>query len=343
MAALEKRRILEALDKYPTQTDAAKASGHSAEDVPESSRRARHPTSSQIEEVKNLILKLVFFVVSVVGLYLVAHNTLNWGHQHMRTRHDPNAIYMLGDSRVVFGVDRARLSELTGRPIHGYAAEGIGIYAFYALSEKIPDGATVLVGPTLGMFFKPERRLEWRSGLSLGGLRLLVEEGFSTWALKRVLATNREPLQTPYLKQQDTMPVEPEPNWLETADFRLYKSQKEKPPIFERNQALFTKAVEELLARGCKLKFVDFPVTDKMRSLRAASIYGEVFDEIDVLKDESLPIEKYRVESLPTAPGENLFYDYDHLNVVGARRMSERIARDVFGVKTSTTVDTVNR
>lgn len=270
------------------------------------------------------------FVSTALLLYLGLYGVFCELHYWARTKNDPSAVYVLGDSRTVHGLDIEQLSTSLERPVHSHATHGASVYVLYAMAQLIPDGATVLVNPTLGMIARRRDRVDYRSRLSIQGVMLFAELGYDWWFFNRILADNRYPFAAPHTRvNRDPFPITDGPDLVKRERFERMYLAKSALPHYEKNKVVFEKVMGILLEKGCDVKVVVFPVTPQLDELHDKSMYGELWEELPFLERESR-IRLFRDVELPAEPGKNIWYDMDHLNVRGREMMTNWVLENVF-------------
>lgn len=275
------------------------------------------------------ILRLLAFSVGALLVTFLAHRGLYTLHHYARTKDDPRAIYLIGDSRSVHGLDLERLSERLERPVYSHSTHGASPYSFWALAETVPAGATAFLVPSHGMLVRDKEKVAYDSALSLSALARMAEEGYELWYFEQILLENRFPLGAPFSKvNREPYEIREEVVKLRQRFDEIYQA-KTAPWHYRPNQRLFLHAVEILLAKGCDVRILEMPVHPELAALVQGSIYRGLFPDFPELERLAGP-KIYRDVVLPQTPGQNLWYDLDHLNVRGRERMTEWALVHVF-------------
>lgn len=272
---------------------------------------------------KTFLIKLAIHAITLPLLFALAYRGIFEAHQWIRTKNDPAALYVIGDSRVVHGLDIELLSKRLDEPVHNFATHGMSAYNIYVVADTLPAGARVLLAPSLGMFLRQREFLSFESGLSFKGLLEMARLDYEWWYFEKILVSNRYPLGLQHFRvNREGYPLTDKPDLVKIQRFvELYEGLTEPPERFRKNEALFTKAVELLLAKGCDVRIVEFPITKELRAMREKSIFKDLTTEIEVLSDPRL--RSWTNLELEDREGKNLFWDMDHLNIRGRTAFTE--------------------
>jgi hypothetical protein len=275
------------------------------------------------------LLRTLGFLLGLLLVSLVAHQALYRAHYYSRTKNDPRAIYVLGDSRAVHGIDLERLSERLGRPMFSHSTHGASPYSYWAMAEVIPAGATVLLVPSHGMLVRDKEKVSYDSALSLPALGFMAREGYAWWFFQQVFLENRFPFGAPFAKvNREPYEIREEVVVLRQRFDEIYLS-KQAPWHYRPNQRLFLHAVQILVEKGCDVRMLEMPVTPELGALVKGSIYRGLFPDFPEL-EQLAKVQIYRDVELEQVPGQNIWYDLDHLNIRGRDRMTEWILANVF-------------
>ena len=275
------------------------------------------------------IIRTLVFLLGLLLLAVVSHRALYRAHYWSRTKDDPRAVYVLGDSRAVHGIDIERLSERLARPVYSHSTHGAGPYSYWALAEVIPAGATVLLVPSHGMLVRDKEKVSYDSALSLAALGYMLQEGYGWWYLQQVFLENRFPFGGPFSRvNREPYEIREEMVVLRQRFDEIYLS-KDVPWHYRPNQRLFLHAVQILVEKGCEVRLLEMPVSPDLEALVKGSVYRGLFPDFPELERLS-KVQLYRDVALEQTPGQNIWYDLDHLNVRGRDRMTEWILGNVF-------------
>jgi hypothetical protein len=249
-------------------------------------------------------------------------------HHWLRTRNDPSAIYVIGDSRTYNAVDLTELRARTGRTFYSYMQHAMSDYSFLKFAEMVPPGATVLFGPSWGLLVRDKDDASYSSGYSLKGLRMLLTGAGEYWHFRKIFIMNRIPLEAPFF--QDTpYPLDEldEPRTGNQEEVRAFYTEA-KPPWFAAKKQIAEEAIRVLLDKGCRLEVIDIPIPDDLKALRAKQ-YGSVIDELGLVGRSNVRI--WTDIPFQDPEGRNVWADADHMNQRGRRLMTEFFASRVFG------------
>jgi hypothetical protein len=277
--------------------------------------------------VKQFAAKSAFFLTSLVPLYFVLHTVLYDAHHWLRTRNDPNAVYVLGDSRTYNAVDLTALRERTGKQFYSHMQHAMSDYSLLKFAEVIPPNSTVLFGPSWGLMLRDKDDSSYASGFSRRGLMNLLRGAGEYWHFRRIFVINRIPLEAPFFKDTP-YPLDEldEPRTGNRDKVRSFYTQP-KPPYFEAKKKMVTEALQILLDKGCRLEVVDIPVPAEIAAVRNEH-YGSVIDELELRGRPNVRI--WSDIPLVDPHGKNVWADADHMNQRGRRLMTEYFATHVF-------------
>ena len=273
------------------------------------------------------VAKALLFTFTLVPLYFALHEGLYEAHHWLRTRNDPNAIYVLGDSRTYNAVDLTELRERTGLSFYSYMQHAMSDYSLLKLAEMVPPGSTVLFGPSWGLMLRDREDSSYSSGFSLRGLTNLLRGAGDSWHFRKIFVMNRIPLEAPFFRDTP-YPLDEldEPRTGNREAVRGFYTQA-KPPYFEAKKRMVTEALQILLDKGCRLEVVDIPIPADVAAVRDQS-YGSVIDALEVLRHPRVRI--WKDIPLVDPSGRNVWADADHMNGRGRRLMTEFFAGKVF-------------
>ncbi len=281
--------------------------------------------------MKKFLTKFAIHAVTLPVLFLLIYRGAVEGHQWLRTRGATEALYVIGDSRVVHGLDIVTLEDKLGVPVHSYATHGMSTYNIYVVAELLPNGAKVMLSPSLGMFLREKEFMSFESAISLAGVYQLYDLGYEWWYFDKVLTVNRYPFGVQHFRfNREAFPITDGPDLEKSERFRrIYENLKSPPPRFAKNEQMFERALEIMLDKGCDVRIVEFPLTAELRAMRKASIFSSFTEEIEILKDPRLKV--WLDVELEDPEGRNIFYDMDHLNERGRGLMTEWVYQNVVG------------
>lgn len=274
---------------------------------------------------KRFFFKLIVFCVSLIPAYLGLHTLISALHHWARTKEDPGAIYVIGDSRTYNSVDVTVLHEALGCPVYSHAQPAMSAYSVLKLAETVPPGATVLLGLSMGMLLRDGESASYRSGFSLHGLMLLLERGNVAWQLRRIFVINRIPVEAPFFRTTPPLPGAVPRSMAKLEKVRSFYLMP-RPPYFENKRRILSEAVRILLEKGCRIEVVVVPVPGEIEVIREAT-YGSVVDQLEVLNDPNVRI--HTGIELVEPEGRNIWRDADHVNARGRKLMTEYLARHV--------------
>ena len=277
--------------------------------------------------MKELFRKVALFCLALVPLYFLLHELLYEAHHWLRSRNDPSAIYVIGDSRTYNAVDLTALRERTGLNFYSYMQHAMSEYSFIKFAEMVPPNATVLFGPSWGLLLRDKDDASYRSGYSLRGLQLLAQGAGEYWHFRKIFIMNRIPLEAPFFKDTP-YPLDEldEPRTGNRDEVRGFYLQP-KPPYYDSKKRIAMEAIRILLEKGCRLEVVDIPIPGDMKAVRDAR-YGSIIAELGLVGRSNVRI--WTDIQLVDPEGRNVWADADHMNQRGRRLMTELFVSRVF-------------
>jgi hypothetical protein len=278
--------------------------------------------------VKRFLVKVVLFCAALVPLYFLLHEILYETHHWLRTKNDPTAVYVIGDSRTYNAVDLTALHQRTGRRFYSYMQHAMSDYSFIKFAEMVPPGATVLFGPSWGLLMRDKDDASYRSGYSLRGLTMLAQGAGEWWHFRKIFIMNRIPLEAPFFK--DTPYPLDELDEPRTANFEQVKGfyLQPPPPYYASKKAVAHEAIRILVEKGCRLEVIDIPIPDAMEAIREEH-KGSIIQELGLIGRSNVRV--WTDIPLVDRTGKNVWADADHMNQRGRRLMTEFFVEKVFG------------
>lgn len=233
-----------------------------------------------------------------------------------------DAIYIWGDSQALRGVDLVKLSQETGRPVYSLAEHGAGVYDLSVFVERVPDNSTVIVALSPTVLARRVER-DWnRSGLSFTSLWRLSQCGYRPEDLVRIVRHNVRPNRAARFKSE--LPLHP---WAADAvasrPLSHYAEILQRiSPSFAWKKNVYTSSLAKLREKHCRIILVDFPEVEAFIELFASTPYGPAMDDYAT----ALRSDGFTIFTPTFDTDRNVFYDYTHLNKLGARELSRQLA-----------------
>lgn len=272
-----------------------------------------------IKFLQRILISLVLFSTLVAGVYLILH------HITMRINtYNKNCMFVWGDSQMYQGFDVELLSDKTGKQILTSARHGSGIYDFLVSEKNIPNKAICVVAfPECALLRNPMFDHN-RSGFELSCLQLMFHAGCPMDECLKIANLNRSKVlytkvfgfshkMIPY---SDSIAC-PEP----LAGFCGMFSEKE--DFYEWKAKAYMKGIQNLNEKESQLVLLQFPFEQQVEYCACNSINRHLTDS---LKLELIDRFSMKYDTIVLHSDSLLMYDLSHLNEVGARLATNRVA-----------------
>lgn len=262
---------------------------------------------------------VILFSVLIVGVYLVLHAESKKGNAFK----DNACVFVWGDSQTVLGLDVKLLGEKLSRTIQTSARVGSGVYDFLVSEKNTLDHAMCIVAfPECALLRNPLSDNN-RTGFELSCLQTLYFIGCPLDECLRIANLNSSNV---YYKTfgaiHDLLPYSdkiicPEPlagfcgMFTEVKDYFFWKAN------------AYTTGIQRLFDKQSQIVLIQFPFEQQVENCARNSINRHLTDS---LKFEL--IEKYtmKYDTIVLHSDSLLMHDLSHLNEVGARMLTCRIA-----------------
>jgi hypothetical protein len=224
-----------------------------------------------------------------------------------------STVLVWGDSRTQHALDIERIGSAIGRPVWSLSRSGAGPYDLMVMEDLVPDGATVVISPSLAMLTRPAELDSNRVGLSWMALARLWRSGYPIAVLHDIWVNNRYSLRA---RRSQTHPTHAAADGILDEHLSAYRERLREvdPWIFELKWELLWTSIDRLLARGCDVYLVEAPVSGMFRAERRDSRFGDFSERLARAAAERRVPAFLNVE-LPRSP--NPMWDHTHLNERG--------------------------
>ena len=272
----------------------------------------------------NLFLKRIFlFTVSAIALYLSIYFLLDKYHNGISIL--KNDLFIWGDSQAVHGIDLDILSKKTKLQVCLSAHNGSGVYDFLVFCEQVPTESMVLVSLSKLVQVRRKENDYNRSGISFFALKNLSISNYSIKEIKEILFKNNIPRDNFIYK---TELAQPRDSILFNPPISRFRDYYRTIPDFLRDkQDLILIGINKLIKKECNIVFIEFPFHDFVSEIENKS---DIKAKTDYFKHEVLSLFKESsIDTITLDKKVNIFYDLTHLNSIGARDLTIKLAEKI--------------
>lgn len=272
--------------------------------------------------MKKFLIKIGFaillFSTLIVGMYIVLHGE----SKKCNTIKTDVRVFVWGDSQMYQGLDVELLGDELGKTVLTSARHGSGVYDFLVSEKNIPIHAICVVAFAEAALLRKPLSDNNRTGFELSCLQLLFRAGCPLDECLRIANLNSSNI---YYKvfghghglypYSDIIVQGP------LASFcGMFNEEKE---YFAWKTKVYTDGIQRLYEKQAQIILVQFPFEQQVENCARNSINRHLTDS---LKFEL--IEKYsmKYDTIVLHSDSLLLHDLSHLNEVGARLVTKRMA-----------------
>ena len=268
--------------------------------------------------LKKIMMAAVFFPTLVVGMYFVLH------YITMKTNtFDENTVFVWGDSQMYLDFDVELLSEKFEKTVLTSATGGSGVYDFLVSEKNIPNNAMCVVSFPEGALLRNPISDYNRTGFELSCLQLLFRAGCPLDECLRIANLNRQNVHyKAFDKNHNLCPysdniVYLEPlavfcgMFIEERDYFIWKAK------------TYHQGISRLSKKHVQMILLQFPFEQQVEDCACNSINRHLTDSLkfDLIKEYDM-----KHDTIVLRSDSLLMHDLSHMNEVGARMLTCRIA-----------------
>ena len=271
--------------------------------------------------LKKALKAVVFFSILVVGVCFVLHLMLK-----ILNTYDKDCVFIWGDSQMYQGFDNLLLDNKLNKQVLTSAYHGMGIYDFLVSQKSIPDNAICVVSFPEGAFFRNPLSDNNRTGLEIDCLQELYLSGCSEEECVRILKLNRRIHSVFYKAYSNSChKIYPFANSLVYPEpLPLWHSLFENPKDwFPWKAKAYVTGIQHLFDKHSQIILIQFPFDEQVESFAQNSINRQLSDS---LKFELIDRFAMKYDTVVLHSDSLLMHDLSHMNEVGARMLTCRIA-----------------
>lgn len=270
--------------------------------------------------MKRFIKKTLFFPIGLILLYAIIYFSYN---AYLNNKfNDQNALFVWGDSQAYYGIDVKELSNTLEKKVYTSAIPGAGIYDFLLFTEQVPENSEVMVSVSKLVQIRRKENDFNRTGLSFWALKEMYKEDYSINEIFSIFKLNIKPKRnisevSKLFAYSDSMEI-----GLPISHFEDY--YREVPTFLEQKQELYLTGIKNLIKKNCKVSFLELPYHSKLVNIESKSLIKKETDEFKY-KIGSL-FSNFKMDTISLNHKKNVFKDLSHLNSVGAKDLSSKLA-----------------
>ena len=271
--------------------------------------------------LKRILIAMVLFSALIVGVFLLLH--------FMRQKpvtYDSECVFVWGDSQMYQGLDVSLLGNKLEKQVLTSANHGSGIYDFLVSQKCIPINAISMVSFPEGALFRNPLSDNNRTGLEIKCLHELYLSGYPINECIRIFDLNRRRQSILYQAYSNSphklysfadrlVYPEPLPGW-----HSLFEKPKD---WFPWKAKAYVRGIQHLFDKHSQIVLIQFPFDEQVESFAQNSINRHLSDS---LKFELIDRFTIKYDTIVLHSDSLLMHDLSHMNEVGARMLTCRIA-----------------
>jgi hypothetical protein len=264
------------------------------------------------------VIKTLLFVIGIPLLYIVLYLSIDFV---FNSKNSNNSLFIWGDSQAYQGIDLRVLESKTNKTVYTAARHGAGVYDFLVFAEKVPSNSDVLVAISKPVQLRRKEMDSNRSGISLFGLKSLLNNNYSGREIIQIIKKNVKPinlfLSNTYMYKYTDSIIFGEP--IELFE-NIYKTI---PSYLKDKQNLYSEGINKLKSKNCRIYLIDFPYHELLNEIENNSpIKSQTDSFFKKIRTEANCI---KIDCLNLKTEKQVMHDLTHLNCYGAEQVSEFI------------------
>lgn len=268
--------------------------------------------------MKKFLVRLSIFLIGIVSIVITYHVFFNLLYN---SKDKENTVFIWGDSQAYQGIDLERLSEKSGLNVYSAAKHGAGVYDFLVFAKNVPEKCNVLVAISKPAILRRKDSDYNMSGLNISALCFLYMNNYSIPEINKIIVHNISNLKELFVKKSYLYPLKNELIISETFE-SIKKVYKEKPYYFQDKINLYTKGLEILVKKGCKINLISFSYEKTLEEVEKESSINELKSIPNIIMTEFKYLD-IKTVNLHLIKDKRVFYDFTHLNEYGAAQVSD--------------------
>ncbi|MEM6644282.1 MAG: hypothetical protein AAF616_14985 [Bacteroidota bacterium] len=273
--------------------------------------------------MRSFLVKIFKFLMLLPVLWLLVIVLVLPFYERLPEVHNgDDAVFIWGDSQLYRGLNLSLMSELTNLDIQSAARHGAGTYDFLIFAQAVPASSTVVISVSKTAQLRRKSKDRNMSGISIDAMVRLYDLGYSPSDLLRIVIKNPKPKMI--FEKTNKLYAVGEPSFTKT-DSLLFESVYASIPNFaEVKQSAYIQGIKILLAKDCRILFLDYPYHSMLRAIEKKSPVKKVTDSFSTDLIELVDFERFDTLTLPNR--DFLMHDYTHLDQAGADLVTEKVA-----------------
>ena len=264
-----------------------------------------------------LFLKRIFYFGFFISIFIIFISFLLPIIKSNEPK-DKNAIYIWGDSQAYQGIDLILLNRKTNRICYSMATHGAGVYDFLIFTEKVPENSQVIMSLSKSAQIREKSTDYNRTGLSISSLYTLYKNNYSCNELYTIFNNNKLNNFT-FCNNSELYPYNDTIVYREPLS-TFIKGYKKVPIYLLDKQNIYMEGIKKLIAKKCKIIFVDFPfhsILKKIEDKSPIKIKTQNFNK-KIFK----LFNKVIIDTIQMSNHKQKMHDLTHLNALGAKEVS---------------------
>jgi len=258
----------------------------------------------------NLIVLCIVFIIGFIQDYSLEKSTK-----------DSNSVYMWGDSQAYQGVNVNKLSLALKREVYSLAQHGSGVYDLLVFSDKVPEGAMVLLQIPKGAQKRTIYLDRNDSGLNIFAFKSLWENNYSLFDLLYIARNNLFTI--PKFNKFSGSWKHHEGLHDNLHKKLLFESYKQIPDYIFDRQNIILSSIRKLINKKCIILLFDIPFHPTLQEFEKKSELKLIFNSFEqkMIKEFNLP-----TDSITFNNDQNIFFDLTHFNVLGNNMLTDSLS-----------------
>ncbi|MCR5659440.1 MAG: hypothetical protein K6G25_08955 [Bacteroidales bacterium] len=269
--------------------------------------------------LKRLLIAMVLFSALIVGACLLLH--------FMRQKpvtYDNKCVFVWGDSQMYQGLDVSLLSKELEKQVLTSANHGSGIYDFLVSQKNIPDNAVGVMSFSEAALYRNPLSDNNRTGFEIDCLKEVLLSGCSVNECIRIFNLNKKSFRYMAFSNSPHMMYPFADSLVYPETLPLWHSLFEEPKDwFSWKAKAYTNGIQHLFDKHSQIMLIQFPFDEQVESFAKNSINRQLSDS---LKFEIIDRFAMKYDTIVLHSDSLLMHDLSHMNEVGARMVTLKIA-----------------
>ncbi len=280
--------------------------------------------------MKRFLARLLLAIGVASAFVVLGYVVLLISSKRLNKLDDNRVIYVWGDSQMFTGLNERLLGNLINRKVMTAADHGSGVYDLMANMANVPIGSTCVVSFPEGSFLRNPLTDNNRTGFELGCLLDLYRAGCPLDECMKIANLNKGMIKYKAFRYGHCLfPYSEVLSYPEPLALWRSMFEEDRPWLSWKTKA-YSMAIQHLQEKRCQIVMVCFPFEASVEAMAKETANRQMMDSLKLGL-----VEKYAMkqDTIVLSNDSLLMHDLSHLNEVGARRFTHRIA-DILQVDT---------